>query len=111
MNKNVKRTIVAAILTVISFTGLVSGAMALDHHNMVEMERTTLLQFIEYCRETEGLQQVDPHKDYTNSSLHVLKCIAKFYATQDNFADVTDYPEMELVDDILSIKVAGRTNN
>lgn len=108
MNKNAKRTFIAAILTVVAFTGLVTGAMAVTHHSMVEMERATLLQFVEYCRETEGLQQVDPSKDYTNSSLRELKNVARFYATQDEFADTTDFPDMELVDDILDIKVAEK---
>lgn len=67
-------------------------------------EKSTLVDFIEYCKTCENLRQVDPNKDYTQATLHELKNAARFYEEQENFADCTDYQQQAKIEEII-----GRT--
>ena len=67
-------------------------------------KKEALVDFIEYCKTCENLRQVNPAKDYTKSSLHELKTVARFYEEQEDFADCTDYQHQAEVN-----KIIGRT--
>ena len=74
-------------------------------------DKEVLLDFIEYCKTCENLRQVNPAKDYTKSSLHELKTVARFYEEQEDFADCTDYPQQAEVNKIIGRTYAARMIN
>ena len=80
--------------------------LAIEGAGTQDTERKELINFIEYCKTCENLRQVNPAKDYTKSSLHELKTVARFYEDQEDFADCTDYPQQAEVN-----KIIGRTYN
>lgn len=94
------------VLAISSFVGLVFcgsltavGAYASFHRE--QENRAYLIDFIHYCKGCEGLRQIDPTKDYTKSTNHELKNLARFYMEQDNFADVSDYWDIKVIDKIV----------
>ena len=74
-------------------------------------EKSLLVDFIEYCKTCENLRQVNPAKDYTKSSLHELKTVARFYEDQEDFADCTDYQQQAEVNKIIGRTYAARMVN
>lgn len=81
--------------------GSCSASYAYETHKKEQTERAYLLDFIHYCQGNEGLRQIDPKKDYSKSSTHDLKNIARFYLGQDNYADVSDYWDVRVIDKIV----------
>ena len=75
--------------------------LAIEGAGTQDTERKELIDFIEYCKTCENLRQVKPSKDYTKSSLHELKDIARFYEEQEDFADCTDYQQQAEIDKII----------
>ena len=98
MKKNIKLALVVAAIAVLPL--MVAGMRGAIN------DKEVLLDFIEYCKTCENLRQVNPAKDYTKSSLHELKTVARFYEEQEDFADCTDYPQQAEVN-----KIIGRTYN
>ena len=98
MKKNIKSALVVAAIAVLPI--MVAGMRGAIN------DKEVLLDFIEYCKTCENLRQVNPAKDYTKSSLHELKTVARFYEDQEDFADCTDYPQQAEVN-----KIIGRTYN
>lgn len=98
MKKNIKSALVVAAIAVLPL--MVAGVRGAIN------DKEVLLDFIEYCKTCENLRQVNPAKDYTKSSLHELKTVARFYEEQDDFSDCTDYPQQAEVN-----KIIGRTYN
>ena len=98
MKKNIKLALVVAAIAVLPL--MVAGVRGAIN------DKEVLLNFIEYCKTCENLRQVNPAKDYTKSSLHELKTVARFYEEQDDFSDCTDYPQQAEVN-----KIIGRTYN
>lgn len=96
MKKNIKSALVVAAIAVLPL-------MAAGMRGAIN-DKEVLLDFIEYCKTCENLRQVNPAKDYTKSSLHELKTVARFYEEQENFADCTDYQQQAKIDEII-----GRT--
>lgn len=96
MKKNIKSALVVAAIAVLPL-------MAAGMRGAIN-DKEVLLDFIEYCKTCENLRQVNPAKDYTKSSLHELKTVARFYEGQENFADCTDYQQQAKIDEII-----GRT--
>ena len=96
MKKNIKSALVVAAIAVLPL-------MAAGMRGSIN-DKEVLLDFIEYCKTCENLRQVNPAKDYTKSSLHELKTVARFYEEQENFADCTDYQQQAKIDEII-----GRT--
>lgn len=88
--------------------GSYSVGYAYETHKAEKTERAYLLDFIHYCQGNEGLRQIDPNKDYKKSSTHDLKKLAKFFLEQDNYADVSDYWDVRVIEGIVYPKVDGR---
>ena len=96
MKKNIKSALVVAAIAVLPL--MVAGVRGAIN------DKEVLLDFIEYCKTCDNLRQVNPAKDYTKSSLHELKTVARFYEEQDDFSDCTDYQHQAEVN-----KIIGRT--
>lgn len=96
MKKIVRISVAAAIIAALPLAGV-------SLHKRAE-ERKQLIQFVDYCKGCENLKQVN--KDIAKLGTGELKTIARWYESQDNFADCTDYPQQERVNEII-----GRTNN
>ena len=96
MKKSIKLALVVAAIAVLPL--MVAGMRGAIN------DKEVLLDFIEYCKTCENLRQVNPAKDYTKSSLHELKTVARFYEEQEDFSDCTDYPQQAEVN-----KIIGRT--
>ena len=101
------------ILAIFAFAAFVvcgscSVGYAYETHKTEQTERAYLLDFIHYCQGNEGLRQINPSKDYKKSSTHDLKKLAKFYLEQDNYADVSDYWDVRVIEGIVYPKVDGR---
>ena len=96
MKKSIKLALVVAAIAVLPL--MVAGVRGAIN------DKEVLLDFIEYCKTCENLRQVNPAKDYTKSSLHELKDVARFYEEQEDFADCTDYQQQAEVN-----KIIGRT--
>ena len=96
MKKSIKSALVVAAIAVLPL--MVAGMRGAIN------DKEVLLDFIEYCKTCENLRQVNPAKDYTKSSLHELKTVARFYEEQEDFADCTDYQQQAKIDEII-----GRT--
>ena len=96
MKKSIKLALVVAAIAVLPL--MVAGVRGAIN------DKEVLLDFIEYCKTCENLRQVNPAKDYTKSSLHELKTVARFYEEQEDFADCTDYQHQAEVN-----KIIGRT--
>lgn len=96
-----KKRIVSAVvaIAILCVCGFIVG-FSYESYKVDKQERAYLLDFIHYCQGNEGLRQIDPSKDYTKSSTHDLKLLAKFYLNQDNFADVTDYWSVPTIESI-----------
>ena len=97
MKKRIKIAMVVATIVALPLIGAEMQQSKSD-------EKSLLVDFIEYCKTCENLRQVNPAKDYTKSSLHELKTVARFYEEQENFADCTDYQQQAKIDEII-----GRT--
>lgn len=63
-------------------------------------KREVLMDFIHYCQKNDGLEQ-HTIRPGINSSDSLLRKVARYYAEQDEFADVTDYPRMGDVDALI----------
>ena len=98
MKKSIKLALVVAAIAVLPL--MVAGMRGAIN------DKEVLLDFIEYCKTCENLRQVNPAKDYTKSSLHELKTVARFYEEQEDFSDCTDYQHQAEVN-----KIIGRTYN
>lgn len=96
--KNIKKFLVGLAIAILPL----ATAASLAHERSQEVERTELINFIEYCKTCENLRQVNPDKDYTKASLHELKSAAKFYVEQYDFADCTDYQNQKTIDNIIN---------
>lgn len=94
MKKNIKKYLVVAAIAALPL-------ITIAHAHARETERKELINFIEYCRTCENLRQVNPNKDYNNASLHELKSAARFYEEQDDFADCTDYQNINIINDLI----------
>lgn len=94
----------------IASLSVVGGGYALGYvdgsYKVESAKREYLLDFIHYCQSNEGLRQIDPKKDYKKSSTHDLKKLCKFYMEQDNFADVSDYWDIKIIEDITNDTIA-----
>lgn len=99
--KKICRVIGVAAFAALLFGGVLTSAFAYTAHQEEVNEREYLLDFIHYCQSNEGLRQIDPTKDYKKSSTHDLKKLAMFYLEQDNFADVSDYWDIKVIDGII----------
>lgn len=99
MNKT-KKFVLGAAIAALVFCGSCSVGYLYENVKIEQEERAYLLDFIHYCQNNEGLRQIDPNKDYSKSSTHDLKNLAKFYMRQDNFADVSDYWDIKVIDNI-----------
>lgn len=99
--KKVTKFIGVTAFAVLFFSGVTATAFAYTAHQHESLERDYLLDFIHYCQSNEGLIQIDPSKDYKKSSTHDLKKLAKFYLEQDNYADVSDYWDVKVIDEIV----------
>lgn len=108
MKKNIIKAIAALSIATFVFCGSFSVGYAYEVHKTEQTEREYLLDFIHYCQGNEGLVQIDPSKDYKKSSTHDLKELAKFYLEQDNYADVSDYWDVRVIEGIVYPKVDGR---
>ena len=93
MKKNIKLALVVMAAAILP--------LAIEGAGTQDTERKELINFIDYCKTCENLRQVNPAKDYTKSSLHELKDIARFYEEQEDFADCTDYPQQAEIDKII----------
>ena len=102
MKKSIKRYLVVAAIAALPLATIASYA----HAHARETERKELIDFIQYCKTCENLRQVNLAKDYTKASLHELKSAARFYISQNDFADCTDYENQSEIDNII-----GRTYN
>lgn len=98
--KTTKKLILGAAIAALVGIVSCSAGYVYECNKMEQKERAYLLDFIHYCQKNEGLKQIDPRKDYTKSSTHDLKNLAKFYLEQDNFADVTDYWSVPTIESI-----------
>ena len=103
MKKSIKLALVVAAIAVLPL--MVAGVRGAIN------DKEVLLDFIEYCKTCENLRQVNPAKDYTKSSLHELKTVARFYEEQENFADCTDYQQQAKIDEIIGRTYAARMVN
>lgn len=113
MNKT-KKFLLGAVIAALVFCGSCSTGYLYENVKIEQQERAYLLDFIHYCQKNEGLRQIDPSKDYSKSSTHDLKNLAKFYLNQDNFADVTDYWSMPTIESITNnsyARTCARINN
>lgn len=106
--KTTFKAIAVAAFMALFFGGVTATAFAYNEHQCEKQERAYLLDFIHYCQGNEGLVQVDSTKDYTKSSTHDLKKLAKFYLEQDNYADVSDYWDITVIDGIVYPEAKGR---
>ena len=93
MKKSIKLVLVVATIVALP---IMAAGMQDD-----SKDREALVDFIEYCKTCENLRQVNPAKDYTKSSLHELKSVARFYEDQEDFADCTDYQQQAEIDKII----------
>lgn len=95
------------ILVVVAIAAL-PFATSIYARKSEEWKRTELIKFIDYCKQNEGLRQIDPNKDYSRSSLHDLKTLTRFYLEQSCFDDVTDYDDIVEIDKIVGEDKGGR---
>lgn len=107
MKKNIKKALLVTAFAALTI-GSVSTAYAVKNHKVEQTERAYLLDFIHYCKNNEGLQQMNDTIDIKKSSLVDLKIFAKFYLEQDEFPDVTDYWDVRVIDRIVYPKTDGR---
>ena len=103
MRKRIKIVLVVATIVALPLMG--AGQQSKSE------EKSLLVDFIEYCKTSENLRQVDPNKDYTQATLHELKNAARFYEEQENFADCTDYQQQAKIDKIIGRTYAARMVN
>lgn len=99
--KTTFKAIAVAAFMALFFGGLTATAFTYNEHKYEENEREYLLDFIHYCQGNDGLRQINPNKDYTKSSTHDLKKLARFYLEQDNYADVSDYWDVTVINGIV----------
>ena len=104
MKKRIKIALVVATIVALPIIGA-------EMQQSKSEEKSTLVDFIEYCKTCENLRQVNPAKDYTKASLHELKSAARFYEEQEDFADCTDYPQQAEVNKIIGRTYAARMVN
>lgn len=107
MRKNIIKIILVLGFSASFFCGSCACGYAYTSYQHNKAEREYLLDFIQYCQKNEGLRQIDPTKDYKKSSTHDLKEVAKFYLEQDDFADVTDYWDIKVIDGIVYNKTSN----
>lgn len=113
MKKTKKLTLGLAFATLV-FCGCCSTGYIYESARIDKEQRTYLLDFIKYCQKNDGLRQINPNKDYSKSSTHDLKKLAEFYLMQDNFADVSDYWDVSVIESITNntnARVHARINN
>lgn len=99
--KKIKRYVLVVVMATLALGTIAGTAKVYGDYKFEQMNRAYLLDFIHYCQGNEGLRQINPSKDYTKSSTHDLKHLAKFYLEQDNFADVSDYWDIKVIDEIV----------
>lgn len=99
MKKN-RKFLVAAAIAALSVVGSFGTGYLHQSYKIESVRREYLLDFIHYCQGNEGLRQIDKSKDYSKSSTHDLKELAKFYMEQANFADVSDYWDIKVIESI-----------
>ena len=103
MKKTITISVVAAMIAALPFAGIAVK-------NNAE-QRKELLHFIDYCKGCENLEQVNPAKDLAKAGTSELKTIARWYESQDNFADCTDYPEQAEINYIIGRTYSARIIN
>lgn len=106
MKNQIKASVVAVMIAALPLVG-----MAVHTMNERVSQRKALIQFVDYCKGCENLRQVNPAKDITKASLHDLKSMARFYESQDNFADCTDYPQQAEINYIIGRSYSARIIN
>lgn len=108
MKKNIIKSVVVLGFSATLLCGSCACGQAYTSYQHEKAERAYLLDFIHYCQGNEGLKQINLHKDYKKSSTHDLKNVARFYLEQDDFADVTDYWDVSVIDGIVYPQTDGR---
>lgn len=69
-------------------------------HSLNVSDRALLYDFVRYCKNNEGLEQSVAAVTTTTDDERLIET-AKYFAEQDNFADVSDYWEISAVNTIL----------
>lgn len=82
--------------TIVVSVGLSSCAS----HGLSVSDRALLYDFVRYCENNEGLEQRTAAVTRTTDYKKMLEA-AKYFAEQENFADVSDFWEMSAVNAIL----------
>ena len=108
MNKKYSKTIGVLAFSALLLCGACTCGMMYDKYQVEKANRAYLLDFVHYCQKNEGLRQINPNKDYSKSSTHELKDIARFYIDQPDFGDVTSYDDILIIDDICGYKYDAR---
>ncbi len=111
MKKNIIKAMAVCGFSALLLCGTFTAGRAYTQYKAETQDKEYLLDFLHYCQGNEGLRQIDPNKDYTKSSLHDLKKLAKFYLEQDNYADVSDYWDVSVIDEIVYPQGNGGTAN
>lgn len=101
MKKSIKNNVLAVAIATLAIGIPYACARTYESNQIEQTKRTYLLDFVHYCQGCENLRQINPAKDYTKSTTHDLVNLASFYESQYNFADCTDYEQMEVIDDII----------
>lgn len=106
MKNQIKASVVAVMIAALPL-------VVTSIHNVSERasNRKELIHFIDYCKGCENLRQVNPAKDLAKASTRELKTIARWYESQDNFADCTDYPKQAEINYIIGRTYSARIIN
>lgn len=87
------KKVIVAIVAIVSLSGCAS-------HSLSVSDRALLYDFVRYCKNNEGLEQSAAAVTRTTDDKRLIET-ARYFAEQDNFADVSDYWEISAVDAIL----------
>lgn len=66
--------------------------------NVGEEKRATLLEFCEYCNNTDGLRHTFVSDKYSTLQ---LVAVARYFCEQENFSDVADYERQDEIDEMV----------
>lgn len=108
MKKNIKKALLVFAIAALTIGGGVTATYAVESYQTEKTERAYLLDFIHYCQGNEGLEQMNDTIDAKKSSMVDLKRYAMFFLEQDNYADVSDYWDVRVIEGIVYPKVDGR---
>lgn len=79
---------------------VIVGLSSCASHSLSVSDRALLYDFVRYCKNNEGLEQSVAAVTRTTDDERLIEA-AKYFAEQDNFADVSDYWEISSVNTIL----------